>query len=162
MIVIVFGLPGTGKSYLASRLATRIKAEYVGSDQVRFSMIKYRTYDKDEKMRVYGEMLKMTEQLTVRKKHVVLDATFYQDEIRKMFISLAKSLRVKIYFIEVTAAQPLVKKRVIKKRESSEAGYAVYLKIKESFEPMNEKHLILQSTDNNIEDMLERAIRYLS
>ena len=161
MIVIVFGLPGTGKSYFASRLATKIKAEYVGSDQVRFSMIKDRTYDKEEKMRVYGKMLKMTEQLTAKRKQVVLDATFYQDEIRKMFISLAKSLRVKIYFVEVTAAPPLVKKRVIKKREGSEADYAVYLKIKELFEPMNEEHLILQSTENNIEDMLEKAMRYL-
>ena len=35
MVVIVFGLPGSGKSYFASRLAGIISADYINSDRVR-------------------------------------------------------------------------------------------------------------------------------
>jgi len=35
MIIIVFGLPGSGKSYFASKLAERINARYINSDVIR-------------------------------------------------------------------------------------------------------------------------------
>ena len=161
MIVVVFGLPGTGKSYFACRLAEKLNAEYVSSDQIRFSMIKNRKYNKEEKMHVYRKMLVLTESLVNKKKHVILDGTFYKEEIRQMFLSLALSLKVKIFFIEVTAEDWLVKKRVEKKRAGSEADYDVYLKIKKLFEPMDSKHLMLESTQTNIENMLQKAIQSL-
>lgn len=38
MIVIVLGLPGSGKSYFAARFAELIHADHVNSDRVRKSM----------------------------------------------------------------------------------------------------------------------------
>ncbi|MCG8319618.1 MAG: AAA family ATPase [Cytophagales bacterium] len=161
MIVVVFGLPGTGKSYFAGRLAEIIKAEYISSDRVRFKMIKDRAYTEEEKMKVYDQMLVLTRQLIRQQKRVVLDATFYRKEIRQMFVALAASLNVKIYFIEVTARELLVKKRVSKKRKESEADYEVYRKVKALFQPMVEQHLTLESQENNIREMLEKAAKYL-
>lgn len=161
MIVVVFGLPGTGKSYFAGRLAEIIKAEYISSDRVRFKMIKDRAYTEEEKMKVYDQMLVLTRQLIRQQKRVVLDATFYRKEIRQMFVALAASLNVKIYFIEVTARELLVKKRVSKKRKESEADYEVYRKVKALFQPMVDQHLTLESQENNIREMLEKAAKYL-
>lgn len=161
MIVVVFGLPGTGKSYFAGRLAEIIKAEYISSDRVRFKMIKERAYTEEEKMKVYDQMLVLTRQLIRQQKRVVLDATFYRKEIRQMFVALAASLNVKIYFIEVTGRKLLVKKRVSKKRKESEADYEVYRKVKALFQPMVEQHLTLESQENNIREMLEKAAKYL-
>ena len=161
MIVVVFGLPGTGKSSFAGRLAEIIKAEYISSDRVRFKMIKDRAYTEEEKMKVYDQMLVLTRQLIRQQKRVVLDATFYRKEIRQMFVALAASLNVKIYFIEVTARELLVKKRVSKKRKESEADYEVYRKVKALFQPMVEQHLTLESQENNIREMLEKAAKYL-
>ena len=112
-------------------------------------------------MHVYRKMLVLTESMVNKKKHVILDGTFYKEEIRQMFLSLALSLKVKIFFIEVTAEDWLVKKRVEKKRAGSEADYDVYLRIKKLFEPMDSKHLMLESTQTNIENMLQKAIQSL-
>ncbi|HUZ58418.1 MAG TPA: AAA family ATPase [Hanamia sp.] len=49
MIVIVFGLPGSDKSYFASRLAKMIHAGHVNSDKVRKEWFKERVYSEDEK-----------------------------------------------------------------------------------------------------------------
>ena len=35
MLIAVMGLPGSGKSYFAHKLAGKLKAIYIGSDQVR-------------------------------------------------------------------------------------------------------------------------------
>lgn len=59
MIVIVFGLPGSGKSYFATRLSEKLRAEYVSSDRVRNTMYAYKTYSEKEKPEVYEDMLAM-------------------------------------------------------------------------------------------------------
>ena len=161
MIVIVFGLPGTGKSYFASRLAEKICAEYISSDGIRFKIIHDRRYTEQEKMKVYTQMLLLTRELIGQKKAVVLDGTFYKKEIRQMFLTLAADLNVNIVFIEITARKSLAMSRVSRKRKDSEAGLEVYQKIKRLFERFDDKHLKLESKENNIEKMLEEAIGYL-
>jgi predicted kinase len=61
----------------------------------------------------------------------------------------------------VRAEEYVVKKRLEKAREESEADFEVYKKIKTEWEPLTDEHLILQSTDDNIHDMLEKTFDYL-
>ena len=161
MIVIVFGLPGSGKSYFASRLAKLINADYILSDKVRKNMLIKRTYSEKEKLSVYNEMRAQMKQAIKKNKNVVLDATFYKSDIRKKFINDA-SREEAIIFIEVKADERLIRERLKQLRErDSEADFKVYEIIKAQWEPLHEKHLILQSTDDNIDDMLHEAIDYL-
>jgi predicted kinase len=160
MILIVFGLPGCGKSYYASRLAERIDAAYISSDRVRKMLFSTRTYSANEKLSVYNAMLKQMKQRIVNTENVVIDATFYRDNIRKKFTEEAKGIDP-IFFIEVKAPASLIKERLQKPREDSEADFEVYTKIKMAWEPLMEDHLILHSRDYNIQDMLEKTADYL-
>lgn len=74
MIIIVFGLPGSGKSYFASRLAKMINAGYVSSDKVRKELFKESVYSEQEKRAVYDKMLQQMEQAIQQKNNLVLDA----------------------------------------------------------------------------------------
>ena len=100
--------------------------------------------------------------MEARKKHtnIVLDATFYKNAIRKIFIDGVEN-GAEIGFIEVRADESLIRERLKKTREYSEADFDVYKKIKKEWEPLNEQHLILHSTDDNISGMLQQAINYL-
>ena len=158
MIVIVFGLPGSGKSYFASRLATRLKAQYLNSDRERKRMFAKRIYSPDEKLIVYEEMLSKMKQAKMEKISLVLDATFHKDHIRKKFIDEAGNSTT---IIEVHAKETLIHERLNKKREDSEADFNVYKIIQSQWEPMKEEHLKLESTDYNIDDMLDQAIKYI-
>jgi predicted kinase len=159
MIIIVFGLPGSGKSYFASRLAEKINAGYISSDIVRKKMFDKRRYSSEEKLLVYDEMLRQMREAAKKHTYVVLDATFYKDDIREKFVKEAKDI-YDVIFIEVRAEEYVVKKRLEKARKESEADFEVYKKIKTEWEPLSEEHLILQSTDNNIQDMLEKTSAY--
>jgi len=161
MVIIVFGLPGSGKSYLASRLAEMLHAEYVNSDHLRKEIFQKRSYSDREKAFVYDAMLKKMKEAITQNQSVVLDATFYKDETRKLFIQETKE-KTNIFFIEVTTSEGLTRQRLNKERPDSEADFRAYQLIKQQWEPFNESHLVLESTDDNIDDMLQKAAQYVN
>ena len=160
MIVIVYGLPGSGKSFFACRFAAMINADYINSDRVRKKLFVSRTYLIKEKLAVYNEMLAQMKKVVKQNKNLVLDATFYNNDIRKKFLDEAKGAG-SIFFIEVKAEESIIRKRLQEKRVDSEADFEVYKKIKKQWEPLHENHLILQSTNDNINEMLYKAADYL-
>ncbi len=160
MIVIVFGLPGSGKTYFASELASRIRGLHISSDSIREELNKH-TYDEKDKMEVYKYMLKLIEGSN-HTKNLILDGTFYKAEIRDWFKQKARSLNADLRFIEMKAEEELIKKRVSRIREKTQADFNVYLKIKSAFESMQEDHLILNSGQEDLSTMLERAENYLN
>ncbi len=161
MIIIVFGLPGSGKSYFASRLAKRLEATYVSSDVVRKQLFTVRKYAGEEKTKVYDVMNKEMKEAIQHGKDIVLDATFYKENIRNKFKETAEAFKEKIIFIEVWADQKIILKRLSMKREHSEADFSVHLHIKKVFEPLKSDHVIIQSTQENIMEMMGEAFNYI-
>lgn len=161
MVVIVFGLPGSGKSYFASRLAKQLNAMYVNSDQLRLQLIDERSYAETEKLQVYDAMLAAMTTCINQQKNVLLDGTFYKKAIRIRFEKRAAELDATVFYIEVKANEDIIRERVSKPREFSEADFEVYLKLKTIAEPLVQDHLILQSTNDNITAMLQDALVYL-
>jgi predicted kinase len=160
MVVIVSGLPGSGKSYFASRLATTISAEYINSDRLRKEMFKERTYSNQEITAVYHSMLAKMMEAVNQNRNVVLDATFHKNDTRKLFV---KEMEGKggVYFIEVQANENIIRERLKKERPFSEAGFEVYKLVRRHREPLTNPHLLLESTDGNIDSMLQKAADYL-
>lgn len=158
MVVIVMGLPGSGKSFFAGRLAQKIHAEYWNSDQLRKEMFSERTYSDSEKEKVYNALLKKMQEATNKGKDVVLDATFYKEKFRGLFTTNSGE---RIAFIEVWANEKLTQDRIQKKRKFSEADFDVYKSLKRQWEPVKQPHLVLESTNENIDAMLQKAEEYL-
>lgn len=161
MIIIVFGLPGSGKSYFALRLAKELKAKYVSSDVIRKQLFVVRKYTWEEKTKVYDVMNKEMKKAIQRGKDIVLDATFYKEDYRNKFKEIAAEFKEKILFIEVWADQKIILKRLIREREHSEADFSVHFHIKKIFESLESEHLILQSTQENIMEMMGEALNYI-
>lgn len=161
MIIIVFGLPGSGKSYFASRLAEKIGAKYVNSDRLRKELFPKRDYSDQEKKAVYDKMVEEMMQAAAENKNLVLDATFHRKETRQLFTDKMQD-KHEIIFIEVQADEEIIRERVKKKRDYSEADFDVYKLIRQQNEPLTKPHLTLQSTNNNIDEMLEKATQDLN
>jgi predicted kinase len=159
MIIIVFGLPGSGKSFFASQLAKKLNAGYINSDQLRMNMFSVRTYSPEEKRTVYDTIRRAMKEAIKNKVNLVLDGTFYKESLRKQF---QRDARERLSFIEVAADESVIQDRLTKPRTFSEATFEVYKKIKIEWEPMKEDHLIIQSTNNNIQEMLNKAEDYLA
>ncbi len=161
MIIAVFGLPGSGKSFFAKALANRINAHYESSDSIRKKLYPNPTYNDREKEEVYRELYNLAYDYLHRRQPLVLDATFFKKEIREQFNREASSVDCEIAWIEIRADDDLIRSRLLHPREDSDADYSVHSLIKDSFQEMHLPHLILVSTNNNLEDMITNALHYL-
>jgi predicted kinase len=155
VIVAVCGLPGSGKSYFAARLAERLDAVYLSSDKIRREMFTHRTYSDAEKMDVYREMIRRARKLPG--KSIVFDATFFRRDIRTQFQEAFPGM----VWIEVTAEAEVIRTRLAVPRADSDADLRVHELIQSQWEPLEGNYLALRSTSDNIQDMLNRALQYL-
>lgn len=159
MVIIIFGLPGSGKSYFASRFAKVINAAYINSDKVRKETFEKSVYSDLQKKAVYDKMLEQMKVSVKQNKNVVLDATFHKENTRKPFAEEMKD-KGGISFIEIQADENTIRERLKRPRPYSDADFEVYKIISQQNEPLNEPHLILKSTDN-INEMIQTATDYL-
>ena len=155
------GLPGSGKSYFATRLANEISATHLQSDKIREQMGFKGNYSDDNKMAVYMELCDQARMLLEMEKSVVVDATFHLDLYRKLFYQMADKLHVQVITVLIEADEKTVKERLKKHRRFSEADYGTYRSIKQDFDPVLHPFIPLHSTDHNVESMLHKAINYL-
>ena len=101
MMIIVSGLPGSGKTHLASRLASKLGAEYISSDLTRKEIESRGEYAFEDNLTVYEEMARRAGDELRHGNTVVIDATFYLREMRSLFSTLAALLHKKVCNIEL-------------------------------------------------------------
>lgn len=157
MIIIVCGLPGTGKSTFAEALAAAIGAPHLNTDRVRDALGRRGHYSPEAKVGIYEALLDETRKALASEEHVVVDGTFSKKELRDPFLALAREWNLKVQWIEITAPEEIVKRRVSQKRAYSEADFAVYQKVKAEYDSLPEDRLVLDSVSTPIDKMVARA-----
>jgi predicted kinase len=161
MIILVFGLPGSGKTFFSRHLKNGINACHLNTDIVRHEMNKGGQYDAKTKLEVYNRLMDKVAEKLNNGWNVIIDGTFHNQDRRKEIAEFASENGHDIYFIEIRASEQNIKKRLEKKREYSEADYEVYLQIKKEFDPYPEPHLVLWSDSQNIDEMVIMAKNYI-
>ena len=158
--IVVMGLPGSGKSYFASRFASRIGGQYLSSDLIREELLHRGQYAIEVKETVYREMENRMEAALLKGKSVVLDATFFKKRLRDRFAQVAREAGSSMIWIMVVADEETTRRRVSKPREHSDADWDVFLLVKEAFEPFDGEVLTLSSDDENVERMIREGLAY--
>lgn len=162
MIVIIIGLPGTGKTTFSKALAQEIGAIHLNTDILRDELDLRGQYDRNTKLLIYELLQAKVAQAINAKKDIIVDGTFYKKILRDDYFELAHKNQVPIYWIELKATEDCIRSRVAKKRIYSEADFQVYLKVKAKFEPMEEDHLqVWNNNSSSMEDCLLEALQYL-
>ena len=152
--VVVFGLSGSGKSFVARILHEEFGYEWLRSDVIRKELMGVKPsesakaefgkgiYTEDITRRVYELMIKRADELVGEGRRVVLDATFLKHEQRE----LVKRRFPKALFILVSADEEKIRERLAGRRDVSDADFQIYLRQKEVFEPPKEVSYV--SIDN--------------
>jgi predicted kinase len=179
-LVVTCGLPGSGKSWLADRVARPLDAAIVRSDVVRKRLAGIAPtlhptgpeaealYSARSSQRTYEAMVQEAQAALAGGRSVVVDATFPQRLSRATFARLAESRRAPFVLVHVTAPEPVVAQRLRRRpdlpEEVSDAGWEVYLKFKRTFEPPWEippAQLVVASSPGEAEPIVAVAVEKL-
>jgi predicted kinase len=160
MIIVVYGLPGTGKSTVANYVAKKINATILRTDVIRKRILQKPAYTDEEKDMIYKKMFDLAEDLIKKGANCILDAAFTKEKWRDEAVAIAKKHNVTIILAECVSDQKEIEKRIgFNRRIYSDADYKIYLKLKEEFEPTKHEHVTLDTTHDSreaAEDLLKK------
>ena len=104
-LVALAGLPGTGKSTFARRLAERLPLVVVESDALRRVLFRRRTYAAMESARLFAAIHRLIAHLLARGVVVVLDATNLTERHRGRLSGIARDAGAKLLVVHVHASE---------------------------------------------------------
>ena len=140
-MVLMSGLSGSGKTWLAQQLAERLSAVHVRSDVERKRQAGLRElgvshaglaeglYSVESSAALYEGLARAADSVLTGGISVILDATFLRRAQRARFIELAASRGVPLRLIQCEAPQPVLRARIVERsrlrRDASEADLKV-------------------------------------
>ncbi len=161
LLILVAGLPGSGKTTFAQHLADALGARHLNSDLVREDMGLRGGYDEATKAKVYHELEGRCKAELLENHSVVIDATFYKKQLRQPYVEMAAIAGVPMVAFVVTAAESIIRARTSKPRPHTDADFEVYRRIKAEFEPFETPHYNLDSGQESPEEMITLALTFL-
>ena len=164
VIIMLSGLPGTGKSYLAGKLAEHLPFMIVESDAVRKELFPKPKHSRRENTSVFGAIHYITGDLLKNKISVILDATNLEEKHRKTVYSIAERTGARLILVNVEAppetVQKRLKARLLKRNDEdySDATWAIYQKMKRTAEKISRSHYTVNTTED-ITPVIEKIVK---
>ncbi len=115
MVVVVVGLPGSGKSFFATQFAKTFGAALVSEDKIRWTLFARHTYSKNENAMVNQVSDLLITELFRTKKTFVLDGGYNTKATRQEIAARARKNGYRVLTIVVQTDEPTSKKRAIKR-----------------------------------------------
>ena len=135
-LILLSGLPGSGKTTFAAQLAPRLDACVLESDLVRRELFPKRRYTHKESGAVFAEVRKRAEEALEQGRDVIIDATNLRERERRGFLELAERQGAPVVAVRLTAPDAVVRERLSGPREgASEANIGVYNRMRGEEEP---------------------------
>lgn len=164
LLVVISGLPGTGKSYFARRLAEKVPAVIVESDAMRKALFPTPWYTPEESQRVFHATHLLIEELLQHGTGVIFDATNLAEHHREPLYRIAERAGAKLIMVRVEAPPEVVRDRLRRRAEKPDAGeksdadWQVYLKMQGDFEKIRRNHFVVD-TSRDITPVIEKIAR---
>ena len=163
-LVILCGLPGSGKSHFARELASRAPFVWLNSDRTRKLLVDTPSYSRREHRRVFSAMHVLTRGYLREGYSVVFDATNLNENVRRPLYASASEVGVQPLIIRFTAPSELVRRRLMDRAEGvgeafqSDATWEVYSRMAVTDQPVPRPHLLVTGPEG-VEWALEETMR---
>jgi predicted kinase len=161
MLILLYGLPATGKTTLARALSASTGALHLNSEQVRADLGLYNQYSPEDKEAVYHALLDRTREALHLGQTVVVDSTFYIESIREPFRRIAAAMNTPVFWVLVKAQEASVRERLQTIHASGTPDLSVYYAVRDNEEPLADPHLTVWTDEESVEEMLEAVRHYI-
>ncbi len=169
-IIAMAGLPGTGKTTIASELAKRLGGMVLNKDKIRGDLfpdaVDFSREQDDLCMEVIfliaGYLLKANPEQTL----IIDGRTFSRSEQVEQLLWRAQLLKVKPVIIRCVCEDAIAKQRLDDDQRrgahpAANRSFRLYRELKEKAEPLRAGHLIIDTGKESLERSVERCLAYL-
>jgi predicted kinase len=163
-LVVLSGLPGTGKSHFAHRLAQQAPLVVVSSDRCRKALVPRPRYTRGEHSRVFAACHRLIQELLGEGYTVVFDATNLTNGFRQPLYDIARVAGAGVTVVWFTAPSGVVRRRLELRAAGqepdyySDADWLVYCRLRAGEEALREPHLVVDSSAN-VTQVLQEVVR---
>ena len=151
-LLMLAGLPGTGKSTFARELVSRQPFLVVESDRLRKTLIDKPQYTADEHSRVFRACHRLIEEFLGQGYPVIMDATNLVQRNRRPIIAIARKHNAPLAIVVVTAPPDLVRQRLAGREAGmdpctwSDAGLEIYSRMAPTWQRAHGQHFELDTS----------------
>ncbi len=155
VLVVLSGLPGSGKTYFAKKLAETLSITRLESDFIRKTLVPQPVYTAAENARVFRTSHALTEELLTKGMPVIFDATNLVRRNRKHLYKIATTTKAKLIILEMSAPEKVIAQRLdqrikgLSSHDYSDANISVYHRLSATSQPILRDHLVVR-TDQDI------------
>lgn len=173
-LIMMCGLTGSGKSYIANALKNELDAVVLNSDTIRKKIVGMNPYEKDLSdfakgiyshemtIKVYDEIKKLAYELLQKGKNTILDATYLLEKYRNDVKCQMKRLNIEpiIIYIDMDDDTALEHFKNRGQKSVSDGRYEIYREQKKIFEKPD--NCIMLSAKASLEENLNIVREHLS
>ena len=163
-LIVVSGLPGSGKSYFSRRLAERLPLPIVESDAMRQVLAPKPSYSPGESERLFRACHALIGDLLRKGISLIFDATNLIERHREQLYRIADSADAKLIIVRLEAPPELVRQRLERRQtepdqnDKSDADWKVYQKMTATAEKIRRNHFAVD-TSKDIAPAIEKIVR---
>jgi predicted kinase len=163
-VIVVSGLPGTGKTHFCRRLVERRPFIILESDALRKKLFPNPTYTTEESAYLFRAIHYLIEDLLKKGTPIILDATNLEEKHRERIYHIAERLNARLIIVRTEAPPELVQKRLKQRMsrrntgDNSDADWIVYQKMKTTEDKINRRHFIVD-TSKDITPAIDKIVR---
>lgn len=166
-LLMMVGLPGSGKSSVVNALYSQIPFVTISSDNIRQQWKQHPTYAPDEMLQVYEIGYALIEQRLKKGQRVVFDASNLLQSRRDHVAQLAQRCGKPLAICYIQANQAVVDERLRQREQQqqrevdlSDADWFVYKWMVETQEPLVREHIVLDTTNASLSVLADKLFDY--
>jgi len=163
-LVIVSGLPGTGKSFFCHKLAEKLPFVMLASDTLRKVLFPHPQYDEGENKRLFAACHAFIEELLRKGIPIIFDATNLLERHRERLYHAGEKAGAKLVLVCVEAPAEVVQQRLLAREkgvdqeDDSEADWKVYQRMRSRKEKVFRNHFVVD-TSRDITEAINKIVR---
>ena len=158
-LAILIGLPGSGKSHFARRLAKRYPAAILDSDALRGVLYESPQHTAQENARLFPAIRVLTRRLLGRGVPVVLDATNLREAHRKLSYRIAREAGARLVIVRLRAPFAVMRERLAKRDaarnplDRSTADLRVLERMRRDYQRPNRPYFVVDTSKDSRQDL---------
>lgn len=162
ILVLLSGLPGTGKSHLARLLTAQRPFLIVESDRIRKTLFSQPDYSSGESALVHRTCQALIDRKLADGIPVIYDATNLVEYFREKVYQVARDRGAALVVVRTVAQETVIRERLENRHpdDRSDADWEVYQLLMNQEEPISVPHLVVH-TDRGAEAAVARVLEAL-